>query len=208
MYVLKGAQSGYVYLYGGMVVFQPSTPVPNEDPYVSVLLNVPYGSQWATTAQRSVGDCGIACLSMVAASRGIDFTVDEILTLAELPGGRSTYSMWELKKAAQAIGVTLTIKVPAYWADIKSEIKAGKPVIVLHRYGELEGNQDTFTGAHFSVVVGFDGTDVIVNDPNFWGDHMEEGRARRIPLDDFERAIGSALLRTGNNANQSLFLGE
>ena len=206
MRIEKGDISGYVYMYKSVII-ESLEQVYLEDYYKSVLLNVPYASQWSSTAKKSKGDCGIACVCMVAASRGINVTVDDLLVRAGLPVGRAAYSLWELKQAAQVIGLNLEIVVPAPWSKIKQEIKQGRPVITLHKYGELSNNQDTFVGAHFSVVVGFDEQRVIVNDPNFWGDRTAEGNGRRIPIVEWERAIGTALL-PANNAYQSLFLVE
>lgn len=144
---------------------------------------------------------------MVANWRGIDITPDALLKRAELPAGRQTYTFNELIHAASVVGLKMRHVADATWDVIRAEVDAGRPVIPLLRYGELSGNQDTFTGAHFWVVVGREPGVVIVNDPNFWSARRNEGYQRRVPLAEFERAIGKSLNATNNMAYQALVLG-
>jgi hypothetical protein len=70
----------------------------------------------------------------------------------------------------------------------------------------VSGNQDDFDGSHFWVLLGYNEDSVYVNDPDWWGDERARGAMRRIPLDEFQKAIGPALEPTGNKAYQSIFL--
>jgi uncharacterized protein YvpB len=172
-----------------------------------VLIDVPYRSQWDADAQLSTGDCGIVSVAMICNWKGISITPDQLIRKAGLATGRSLYSFAELMLAGKAVGLNFRYVRPARWDDIRAELDAGRPVIPLLRYGELIGNQDvTFTGGHFLVVVGYDTEHVICNDSNFWASRRLEGYQRRISHDRFERCIGEALIKTGNNPFQSLFL--
>lgn len=158
---------------------------------------VPYKSQWDTDASRSKGDCGIVSVAMIAKWKGRDVSPDILLNMADLPGGRLTYTFSELMKAGLVAGVPFKYVHPADWSAIKLELQHGRPVIPLLDYEYLSGNQDVnFKGNHFWVVVGYDGDYVLVNDPDWWQPRREEGHMRRIPLVEFEKAIGA----TGNQA--------
>lgn len=170
-------------------------------------ISVPYISQWDASAHLSRGDCGIVAACMVAQWKNIDTTPDAMLRAAKLPVGRLTYSFLEIIRAASAVGLKLGYGKGATWDVIADELKLGNPVLSLVRYGELAGNQDDFDGAHFVVVTGFDPSgNVYLNDPDFWAPLRQEGAQRKVPLDQFEKAIGAALVETGNQAYQSLFV--
>ncbi len=170
------------------------------------VMNVPYVSQWDDTARYSRGDCGIVSACMCALWLGIETTPDEMLTKADLPLGRYVYDFPEVIAAGQAVGLRLTYHYPATWPVILKELKAHRPVISLLRYGMISGNQDDFDGSHFWTCIGYDEEHVYVNDPNFWGVYREQGAQRCIPLAEFKRAIGTALLATGNQPYQSIFM--
>lgn len=171
-------------------------------------INVPFRSQWDADARLSKGDCGIVSAAMLCNWKGIDISPDDMLRKAKLPVGRMTYTFNEIITAARAAGLSLVHDGKADWTAILEQIKQGKPVIPLLRYGLLKANQDTFAGAHFFVVVGWDeqAQEVIVHDPNFWPPRREDGMFRRVPLSEFEAAIGDALMETGNRPHQSLFV--
>lgn len=171
-----------------------------------IAMKVPYVSQWDSTAKLSRGDCGIVAACMIALWKGAKTTPDEMLRKANLPVGRHSYDFPEIIRAASAVGLNLKYYYPATWPIICSEIKAGRPVISLLRYGKISNNQDDFEGSHFWTCIGCDDENVYVNDPNFWGAYRERGAMRRVPLIEFKKAIGPALLPTGNKAYQSLFL--
>jgi len=166
------------------------------------ILNIPYLSQWDSDARLSIGDCGIVSVAMIARWKYNLISPDALLIKSGLPSGRSTYIFGELIRAGNSIGLKFKYTYPATWIEIKKDIQRGYPVIPLLDYEYLSGNQDVnFKGNHFWVVVGFDENNVIVNDPDWWGVRRSEGYKRKIPLGEFEKAIGA----TGN---QALFLEE
>lgn len=172
-----------------------------------VLLGTPYLSQWDANAHFSRGDCGIVSVAMCAQQRGSELSPDQIIEGARLPIGAHSYSFNQLLTAASYVQCPMVFRPGATWPLIEAHLTTmHKPVISLLRYGEISGNQDDFDGAHFWVVVGFDGENVITNDPNWWGERRMEGYRRKIPLLEFKTAIGSPLVYTGNQAYQSLFV--
>lgn len=173
-----------------------------------IAMKVPYVSQWDETARLSRGDCGIVAACMIALWRGIQTTPDDMLRQAKLPIGRHVYDFPDVIAAGEAVGLKLNYHYPATWAVIREELKATRPVISLLRYGMISHNQDTFDGSHFWTCVGYDDENVYVNDPDWWGEYRDKGMMRRIPLNEFKKAIGPALLPTGNKAYQSIFLDE
>lgn len=171
------------------------------------MIAVPYISQWDADAHLSRGDCGIVAACMVARWKGIDTTPDAMLQRAGLPVGRHSYDFREIIRAAAAVGLKLEYRSAATWEVIANDLKVGQPVITLLRYGQISGNQDDFDGAHFWVETGLDAQgSVTVNDPDWWQPRRAEGCQRRVPVAEFEAAIGDALLATGNQPHQSLFL--
>lgn len=170
------------------------------------LKDIPYLSQWDDDAKLSRGDCLIVCVAMLAAWRGNPISPDALLRKAGLPVGRLTYTFAEGIVAARVAGVALRHVRPAAWNTIRVEIDAQRPVVALLRYGVLSGNQDSSDVAHFVVVLGYDATHVVMHDPNWWDERREEGAFRRVPLSEFQRAIGVPLSETGNMSWQSLYI--
>lgn len=201
-------EQGYAAQYvNGVDAFVSAKPTEGGQAHTPAPIDVPYVSQWDDDAHLSQGDCGIASACMIAHWRGIDTTPDAMITASKLPAGRHSYTVIEVISAARSVGLQLIYQPSSDWPHIREELDAGRPVITLLRYGEISGNLDKFVGAHFWVVIGYDGDTVYVNDPDWWRPHREGGHARHIPLAEFERAIGDALKQTGNQPHQSIFLG-
>lgn len=51
--------------------------------------------------------------------------------------------------------------------------------------------QSTFDKTHFVVVTGYDGDDILYNDPLWWGSRRLEGKDKRITYAQFTAAWGS-----------------
>ncbi len=171
-----------------------------------IAMQIPYVSQWDETAHLARGDCGIVAACMIALWRGIQTTPDQMLKEAKLPVGRLVYDFPDVIRAAKAVGLELEYHYPATWNVIQAELKAGRQVLPLLKYNLIGGNQDSFGGAHFWTCIGYDDENVYVNDPDWWGNLREKGAMRKIPLTQFKKAIGPALLATGNQPYQSIFM--
>lgn len=81
-----------------------------------------------------------------------------------LPGGTSTS---DLERAGRAVNnCTRTYRASGWTlARIRQEIDAGRPVVVAVRAGSLPNRGYSYTGGHFVLVVGYDGTNMICHDP-------------------------------------------
>ena len=70
-------------------------------------------------------------------------------------------------QAAQSFGVPGYVVRYDSFAPVEEHVTAGRPVVLSIRFGEgeLDGAPIDSTRGHLLVVVGFDGDEVIVNDP-------------------------------------------
>jgi hypothetical protein len=190
---------------------------PFPPPQEGHLLDIPYFSQWdIPDADDRPGDCGPACVcSIVHLFTTFRPTVDDVATRA----GQATTGTgkWytnhsQLRVAASSYGVALAsrspagaIRIPLTVEEIESEIRAGRPVIALVNYGVLDdmtgGNQDSFRGGHWVLVVGYNDRHFFVHDPDFKGSRRHEGRNRALPRVAFVRALSTTAQTAGNNFN-------
>jgi len=159
-------------------------------------LAVPYHSQWEPDANKWKSDCGPATVEMICKyyTNGVGPSTNDIME--HITGGvnRNT-SATELVEAAEDLfGVQLGKVYSSSWDFLKSEIDKGYPSIVLVHYGAFVMRLDrNFTGGHWMVVKGFEvidyqGTDVeriILHDPDWWGDYVEQGAAIPVVKDMF-----------------------
>ena len=147
------------------------------------ILDVPYRSQWDDDAYKSNTDCGPACLAMVLGYYGKPASSDKLsLATGAQPG--KYVSFGQLQRAARDYDITFEYGADSTLNDLKRWIDEGKPAIVLIKYSywsQIEprrSTQDTFTGPHFVVVVGYGNGNIYVNDPNYWPPRREEGHKK------------------------------
>jgi uncharacterized protein YvpB len=180
-----------------------------------VMLDVPYLSQWdAPDADDRPGDCGPACVAMLAHYLTDERpTVDDAATAAGQP--RTAPGKWytghaQLRAAARAFGLNLLTRSPASGNPlaldlVEIELAAGRPVIALINYGTLAddvgGNQDSFRGGHWVLVIGYDADNFYIHDPDFWGTRRFEGAERRVSRQALGRAMATVSATAGNNYN-------
>jgi len=189
---LESGVKGFASLQNGSVAFAPATPSGGPlNTYSSVILNVPGRSQWGDDADYSPGDCGIAVAAGTLQFYGRYYTIDQLINLANLPKGKYTYSFNEVQRAYAVGDVKTQFVLGATWPLIKQEIIAGRPVMVLGKYSNFSGNQDSFIGFHFVNVIGFEADRVVINDSDFKGDRVSEGLGRKVYLSEFENFIKS-----------------
>jgi LysM repeat protein/uncharacterized protein YvpB len=191
----------------------PTTPAAGGVPrFIStrpgeVLLNVPYYSQEDPDAKYAGADCGPTCLRMLVGWHRLhklgedskDLKVDDVTKAVGIRGGQFSFPV-QLVRAAEKYGLKLIETRKLNLPAIQAEIDAGRPVISLIHYGTLSKRQNQrFRGGHFVVVVGYNERDVILNDPDWWGERRNEGKLFRVPRSEFETAIGSASYKAGNS---------
>jgi len=184
------------------------------DNALQVRLDVPYFSQWGPGADVRRGDCGPACVSMIAAYKvGTPVSVDRMADYCGQPsaGVGSQYTGHaNLRKGALACGVSLKTVSPAgaglglkpYLIDL--HLYNGNPVIALIHYGVLRDelnhyspdeytyNQDVnYDRGHWCLVVGYGDDFYLIHDPDFWGNRTLEGAWRKVPRLAFDEALRS-----------------
>jgi hypothetical protein len=193
----------------------PATTVtpPKPSPTGEVKLDVPYHSQEDLDAKWAAADCGPTCVHMVidwrAKVRGQplpNITTDQVSKNAGItPRSFSQFS--NLMAAGNTYHLKLNYTRDAQLPRILAEIDAGRPVIMLIRYGNLSQRQNqAFGGGHFVVVIGYNSQEIILNDPDWWGTQRNNGAGFHVPRAEFEGAIGLDLRKTGNEPYQGLFV--
>jgi ABC-type bacteriocin/lantibiotic exporter with double-glycine peptidase domain len=175
------------------------------DPEGRHVLPVPYVSQWSPTAQLTKNDCGPAALTMIVHYlTDHSPTVDQVSHAAGLEANAAYSSFDQLAKAARRFDLTPTYVRPLTQHHIEQQIEAGRPILALVKYDLLQTqedpNQDSFTGAHFVALVGFNRQTqtIILHDPDrLHGDTF--GEFRELPRDVFLKALASTHLTKGND---------
>ena len=175
-----------------------------------VLLDVPYLSQWGEGADERRGDCGPACIAMMAHFLTFERpTVNQAAAACNQPkeGDASGYTMhWQLRQGARHYGFTLETRSkyrpPILTLDLlKAQIDAGEPSIALIHYGVLRDetngsgfveNQDqNYDRGHWCLFVGYDDVAVYLHDSDFWGQQVNNGKFRCVPNRAFVEALAA-----------------
>jgi nucleoid-associated protein YgaU/uncharacterized protein YvpB len=147
------------------------------------ILDVPYRSQWDDDANKSTTDCGPACLAMVLDYYGKRANINELFDATGAEAGQYV-GFGQLQQVARAYGVTFRYGANYRLNDLKRWIDEDKPAIALVKYShwsELDAGvstQDTFTGPHFVVIVGYGDGSIYINDPNYWPPRRGEGHRK------------------------------
>jgi hypothetical protein len=124
-------------------------------------LNVPWFDQLAMDDGQGWRDCFSASSAMLAAYWGKEHNEDDYNALREKYGD-STSSEAQLA-ALRHLGLKAEFRTDGTLQTLKNEIDAGRPVAVgwLH-HGPPSAPSG---GGHWTVVIGYDDTGVIMNDP-------------------------------------------
>lgn len=164
--------------------YETSTPI-----RPVTLLSVPYISQLGPGADSRRNDCGAAAAVMlIAAYTGQSITPDAFYDKFSIPGD-PYLSINQLRDALGSEGILTELKAGLSLRDLFGHLLAGRPSIVLIKYSVLRDaalTEKSFSGPHFSVVVGMDLKYVYVHDPLY--SDPDEGEARPYPLDIFLKA--------------------
>ena len=151
------------------------------------VLSVPYSSQHEVDAKRFRLDCGAACVEMIGEYYS-----------GQIPGvGTNEIHAWitggENKKTTadqlqSALKHFYDVDVEKFYdttpLQLRGKIDAGKPAIVLVRYGDFPLRMDlSYTGGHWMVVCGYDSFDwagqevrrLIMHDPDWYYQFMAQG---------------------------------
>lgn len=175
------------------------------------ILKVPYRSQWDDDANKSITDCGPACLAMVLDYYGKYVGINKLLAATGVAPGKYV-SFGQLQRVARAYDVTFEYGVNRRLNDLKRWIDEGKPAIALVKYSywsQIEprvSTQDTFTGPHFVVVVGYGDGHIYLNDPNYWPPRREEGHTKAWSEVMFNLAWSNVRTPRTHNPNNSVIV--
>lgn len=152
--------------------------------------------QWSSTANRFRTDCGPACVAMLLALYGKlgALTVDILAIETGLRYSDSGLMPAALVKLGSTHGLDLRLSADTSLGKIKAEIDAGRPVIALIAYrfisGRLDqGDNNPATDGHYFVVLGYDDSHFIVNDPDYWSPYVERGHEVLVPIRDLDLAL-------------------
>jgi uncharacterized protein YvpB/LysM repeat protein len=178
---------------------------------VAKVLDVPYRSQWDDDANKSTADCGPACLAMVLGYYGVQVSVNELFSATGVAPGRYT-GFGQLQRVARDYGVTFNYQDGRSLNDLKLWIDRDKPVIALVKYSywsqiePLVSTQDTFSGPHFVVIVGYGDGNIYINDPNYWPPRRQEGRNKAWSEVLFNLAWSNVRTAAAPNPNNAVIV--
>ena len=170
---------------------------------VSKKLAVPYRSQGDPDARFATTDCGAACVAMVLEGFGRFEKIDDIFRTT----GRSHnefLSRGDMINAAAGFQLSLRRFNVGSQTYLKNSIDKNKPLIALVNYaawskrGSGVDTQSNFASAHFVVITGYDGNDVFIHDPLWWGARRLEGSHKRMSYAKLAAAWGTAHTYPGN----------
>lgn len=166
------------------------------------LLNVFWIGQWGLNASRFRADCGPACVAMLLEyyNKRHGWTVDQLANETSLADGASGLMPSALVDLCTLHGLPTRVQTVSE-DDIKAEIDAGRPVIVLVAYRFItnrldQGDKVPGEDGHFIVIVGYDDTHFVANDPDYWVPFTARGHDTLIPYTE----VGQAMAAYGNQA--------
>ncbi len=175
------------------------------------ILDVPYRSQWDHDANKSNTDCGPACLAMVLGYYGTQAAINDLFTATGVEPGK-LIGFGQLQQVARSYGITFEYSANHKLRDLKQWIDEAKPVIALVKYSywsEIEAGlstQDTYTGPHFVVVVGYGDGNIYINDPNYWPPRREEGHTKAWSEVLFNLAWSNVRTPSAPNPNNAVIV--
>lgn len=159
-----------------------------EPPISGKVIAVPWLSQLGPTASYAPGDCGAACVAMLANWRGQAVTVDNVGKAIGKAPGYGSLNFNELIAGAAHYGITLKHDTP-YLEQIREDIDRDKPVIVLLNYRSIpmyDRYSASYNAGHYVLVVGYAEGCITYHDP-YWPQH-DRGEYKQMTNADFGRA--------------------
>lgn len=158
-------------------------------------LEIPYRSQRDSDALYAPSDCGAACVAMVLEAYGMNVKIDDIF---KSTGRKQSefLSRTDLVNAAAKHHLELQKFQGGSKSFLRNSIDDNKPFIALVNYkawsegGSGVPTMSSFDKTHFVVVTGYDGDNVTLNDPLWWGVRRLEGKDKKMTYDQFAAAWG------------------
>lgn len=166
--------------------FDPAMLLPVPPVTWTVSLDVPYVSQFGTTAATSNNDCGIASLAMLERYRIAQMTgivptvptVDDLEQYTPLNGNPALKGLTfaQIGDLAKRTGFRLQYTQPLSAEAITGFLRDGKPVMVLLDYSVYAPGKARI--AHILVVSGYNATDFLTQDPYQLGSNVNVSQAQ------------------------------
>ncbi len=159
-------------------------------------LNIPYRSQRDSDALYAPSDCGAACVAMILEAVGVNVSIDDVFKNTHQHQTKFL-SRSDLKHTASHYSLALEKFQDGNKDFIVSSINQNRPLIALVNYqawvkpGSGVETQSKFEKTHFVVVTGYDGNDILINDPLWWGIHRAKGKNKRMTYAQFAAAWGT-----------------
>lgn len=172
------------------------------------ILDVRHIPQWGVGANRVRNDCGPAsvamCLDYYDKLDGL--TVDALALETGLRYSDTGLMPADLVKLAARHNLSTYPCFDTTEADLRREIDVGRPVVLLFAYRFILGRLDQADNVpgqdgHFAVLVGYDDTHWVLNDPDVWQPYLERGHDMVIPVTELRRAMAEY-------RNQTVMMGE
>lgn len=161
------------------------------------MLPVPLVPQWSATANRYVNDCGVACVAMLLSYYGKlqGQTVDGLARETALSLADVGLTPLQLAVLGARHHLPLAVANDVTLDQLRAEIDAGRPVIALIAYRYILGRLDQADNVpgkdlHFFVVLGYDDSHFVINDPDTWLDSY--GLNDFIPVTELDKALAGA----------------
>ncbi len=155
-------------------------------------LNVVYKSQLTTGALKFKNDCGAAVVGMMVDTyNNVSTYIDDIYLKIRPSGWDSFLSVYEIRNVLGKYNIPSNIRWTHNLQDIRNNIDAGKPSIVVIKYSYLQqaGYADknvSFTGIHYVLAVGYNNDEIIIHDPLYYDN---KGAFIHIPNIVFQKAL-------------------
>ena len=138
---------------------------------MQMILKVPFESQLDNNSGQGYRECFSSSAAMLAKYHGrVDS--DDQYNLVRRRFGDTTSAQAQIA-ALRALGLRSHLWTNGTQQDLKNEISGGRPVAVgwLHHGTPMAPTG----GGHWSVVIGFDASGVLMNDPNGEADLIRGG---------------------------------
>lgn len=144
---------------------------------------IPYRSQWDADANNRVADCGQTCVAMLAEYAGVKTHINDLRFQTTEKGMSTSQNLIDNFKS---VGLNArTEKLP-------KNVLPPLYTICLVNYGAFSRSrvQDkNYTGNHWLIFLGENGSMISTNDPDWWGDRRDEGRGKEFTRNEFLAAF-------------------
>ena len=138
-------------------------------------------------------------------------SINELFSATGVKPGRYV-GFGQLQTVARDYDIPLKYGANHSLNDLKRWIDEGKPAIALVKYdhwSQIEpgvSTQDSFTGPHFVVVVGYGEGNIYINDPNYWPPRREQGHNKAWSEVLFNLAWSNVRTASSPNPNNAVIV--